>query len=369
MKLSTPGPLHSRHFTESILKSMFEGLIILDQSNRVEAVNEAALKLFRLTSEEEFLGRHINTLYLNEDGADNFIARMNAHGNLRDQEDTFVQCDGRTFTGLYSASLIPNTENSTEVKVIFIQDITERNSTLKKLAEYTERLEKSNKELDQFAYIVSHDLKAPLRAISNLSTWLQEDLGPTLSDDVRSNLNLLRSRVSRLESLINGVLQYSKTGKEQVASETVETYLLLSEVLELLSPPPHFKIEIDPTLPTLEAPRTLLYQVFSNLVSNAIKYCDKEEGLIRVSVVDQNDHYEFSVEDNGPGIDPEYHEKIFIIFQTLQSRDKFESTGIGLTITRRIVEDRKGRIWVESEPGKGSKFIFTWPKENQINRT
>jgi light-regulated signal transduction histidine kinase (bacteriophytochrome) len=248
-------------------------------------------------------------------------------------------------------------------KMVLFRDITAQKKATEKIAEYTVKLEKSNKELDQFAYIVSHDLKAPLRAISNLSLWLQEDLGASLSEDSKNNLTMLRNRVKRMESLINGILDYSKVGRDQMPSARIDVFRLLGEVLELLSPPPHIKVEINREMPVMEAPKIMLLQVFSNLIGNAIKYNDKKEAHIKVYSTEKTNSYEFTIEDNGPGIAPEYHEKIFVIFQTLQSRDKFESTGIGLTIVKRILDERGGKIWVESHEGKGSKFIFDWPKQ------
>jgi signal transduction histidine kinase len=132
----------------------------------------------------------------------------------------------------------------------------------------------------------------------------------------------------------------------------------------MLAPPAAIAFRIIEPIPIVTAPRTMLLQVFANLISNAIKYNDKPEGLIQVYCTIQDQHYEFVVEDNGPGIPAEFHETIFVIFHTLHSRDKFESTGIGLTIVKRILEENGGKIWVESEPGKGSKFKFLWPRQN-----
>jgi PAS domain S-box-containing protein len=360
--------LYSGQFTASILKSMHEGLLVLDKANRIATANEAALDFFGFSRFEDLYGRFFSELYVDEDGGADFIAILELEGILNGIENTFVRTDGQSFTGLYSATIIHDVENSEPLKLIFIQDITERRKSAEKLSEYTKLLEKSNKELNQFAYVVSHDLKAPLRAISNLSSWLMEDLGPELSGDNKSNLETLRGRVQRLDALINGILEYSKVGRESLAPEAIDTYGLLTEVLEMLSPPSHIKVELAPEMPVVESPKTLLFQVFSNLISNAIKYNDKSEGCIKISGVERGNLHEFVIEDNGPGIAPEYHEKIFVIFQTLQARDKFESTGIGLTIVKRIVEDRKGKIWVESELGKGSKFIFTWPRDSQEDK-
>jgi signal transduction histidine kinase len=193
---------------------------------------------------------------------------------------------------------------------------------------------------------------------------LQEDLGDTLVEENKKNLTMLRGRVERLESLINGILQYSKIGRVEMASQSVDVYLLLKEIVEMLCPPANIGVEINSQMPVLEVPKIMLLQVFSNLISNAIKYNDKANGIIKVYATEKEHEYEFVVEDNGPGIPSEFRETIFLIFHTLQSRDKFESTGIGLTIVKRIVEERGGTIWVESALGGGSKFIFSWPKQN-----
>ncbi|GHN00798.1 PAS domain-containing sensor histidine kinase [Cytophagales bacterium WSM2-2] len=355
--------LLQKHFISGVLKSIREGLLVLNEANQIEVTNEAALKLFGFSKNEELSGRHFEALCADKTAVKKFIALLETQGSVKNHEGVFIRFNEQQFIGSCSATIISDRESSGVVKLIFIRDVSEEKKSLEKLAEYANLLEKNNKELDQFAYIVSHDLKAPLRAISNLSVWLQEDLGP-LSDENKNNLELLQGRVKRLESLINGILEYSKVGREKASSETIDVFQLITEVLEMLSPPSNIKVDISLEMSTIDAPKTMLYQVFSNLVSNAIKYNDKKEGQIKVIGADCGTHYEFAIEDNGPGIEKEYHEKIFVIFQTLQSRDKFESTGIGLTIVKRIVEDRKGKVWVESEPGKGSKFIFTWPKQD-----
>ena len=232
------------------------------------------------------------------------------------------------------------------------------------LLSYSEQLKKQNKELNQFSYVVSHDLKAPLRAIFKLSEWIEEDLGDNIPEDSKKNLETLRGRVFRLESLINGLLEYSKIGRTDVLLENVDTKKMVHDIVDLLNPPQHIKVNVQENMPMVYTKRILLQQVFSNLIGNAVKYHDKkEEGIITVKAKEIGKFYTFVVEDNGPGIEKEYHEKIFAIFQTLETRDRVEGTGIGLSIVKKIIEEVGGAIKVESEPGKGSKFIFTWPKE------
>jgi signal transduction histidine kinase len=222
-------------------------------------------------------------------------------------------------------------------------------------------LERSNTELDQFAYVASHDLKAPLRGIANLAQWIEEDLPGEAPAEVKEHLELLKGRAHRMEGLIDGILQYSRAGRVRSAFEDVDTRALVKEVVDLLDPPDTLEIEIASELPTLHAERLPLQQVFMNLLGNSIKYVGRPDGRIRVEAEMAHGTYEFSVTDNGPGIAPGYHERSFGIFQTLEARDKVDGTGIGLSLVKKIVEHRGGRVWVESDEGAGATFRFTWP--------
>ena len=226
----------------------------------------------------------------------------------------------------------------------------------------TATLEKRNQELDQFAYAASHDLKAPLRAIANLSEWIEEDLEDKLDDDTRHQMNLLRSRVHRLENLINGLLVYSRIGRLKSEPQEVAVGEMIAEIIDLLDVPDSFQIQIQEEMPSLFTELIPLQQVFNNLISNAIKHSDHDRGQIVISAKEQNNFYEFAVADNGKGIDPKYHERIFTIFSTLEARDSKESTGIGLAIVKKAVENQGGKIEVESQVGAGTTFRFTWKK-------
>jgi PAS domain S-box-containing protein len=230
------------------------------------------------------------------------------------------------------------------------------------LAALTDSLRHSNQELDQFAYVTSHDLKAPLRGISNLSHWIEEDLGDRFTPEAREQMRLLRGRVVRMESLINALLEYSHVGRTQGKTRRINTAELLAGVIEWIGGPKELHIEIDPQMPVFETDAIRLQQVFSNLLENAVKHHGRPQGHIRVACRDLGDFFEFSVIDDGKGIEERYHERIFTIFQTLQPRDQVEGAGIGLSLVKKIVQSKGGRVSLESEPGHGAVFRFTWPK-------
>lgn len=221
-------------------------------------------------------------------------------------------------------------------------------------------LKKKNNELDQFAYVVSHDLKAPLRGIHNIINWVEEDHANELTGSVKDNLDLIKGRAGRLENMINGLLEYARIGKVKRNIESVNISHLLHEQKELLVPA-NFRFLVKGEMPVLNTEKIQIEQVFSNLISNAVKYNHKAEGMISIEAKKGNGSYEFSMTDDGIGIQKEYFEKIFMIFQTLQERDAFESTGVGLAIVKKIIDEKKGNISVESEEGKGTTFRFTWP--------
>jgi signal transduction histidine kinase len=244
------------------------------------------------------------------------------------------------------------------------QELQSLNETLEDSVAYrTAEAERRAQYLEQFAYVTSHDLKAPLRAVSNLAEWIEEDLADKLDDASRYQLTLLRDRVRRMHDLIEGLLEYSRVGGATEAEEHIDSRELVSEVLDSLSPPEEFKVKIKGEMPTLYADRLQLGQVFSNLISNSLKHHGGTKGKIRVKGESHGENYQFSVCDDGQGIAPEYHDKIFLMFQSLESNDFENSTGIGLALVKKIVEEHGGSISLESALGEGACFNFTWLKK------
>lgn len=251
-------------------------------------------------------------------------------------------------------------ETAQEASLNIMEDLEKKNdeaeASLKEIA-------RVNKELSDFAYIVSHDLKAPLRVIGTITGWLAEDYKDKLDDAGKEQLSVLLQKTKKMHDMIEGILQYSRVGRIKGTPESIDTGKVAEQVREALAPPANIQINIYEPMPTLTIDPVQINQIIQNLISNAIKYMDKPEGIIEVGCREAGEFWEFYVKDNGPGIEERHFERIFQIFQTLKARDEFESTGIGLTIVKKIIEQNNGRIWVESEIGKGSTFKFTIPKK------
>ncbi|MCH8331018.1 MAG: GHKL domain-containing protein, partial [Bacteroidetes bacterium] len=226
-----------------------------------------------------------------------------------------------------------------------------------------EKLETSNRDLNDFANVVSHDLKAPLRGIGSLSEMLITDYSSKLDEKGKRLTEMMINRVERMQNLISSVLKYSKEGAEAQTIEDIKLNSLIEETVEFLSPPDHVEVIIQKDMPKLKMAKVQLTIILENLISNAIKYMDKESGRIEIGCVTEGTLLKFNVSDNGPGIDPKYHDKIFQIFQTLDKKSEYESTGIGLALAKKIVNNIGGKIWVDSKEGQGSTFYFTVPIE------
>jgi PAS domain S-box-containing protein len=343
---------------QSILQSTIEySIIALNLQGVIMFWNEGAKHNYGFNAEEMVHRQNIRVLHTPEDVASGRVQEfMDLAYQVGKAEGDFerVRKDNSRFTASVYLNLRRNDIGIPTGYVMVSKDVTES-----KLME--EQLIKTNQELEQFAYVASHDLKAPLRAIERLSSWIEEDNMDKLDPKSQENLRLLRQRTNRMSNLIDGILQYSRAGRVDLDVHEVDSNELVKEVIDSLNPSKKIKIFYK-NLPVLPAAKVPLSQVFANLISNSIKHHERPTGTIEIGSHDKGRYYEFYVKDNGPGIEKEYFDKIFVIFQTLKSRDELEATGIGLSIVKKIVESQGGKIRVESELGKGSTFFFTWPK-------
>jgi signal transduction histidine kinase len=311
----------------------------------------------------EELTRHVVAIGKNKDITAKFsIERNDEIGILAKEFDYMIEQLAKTREKLREQSYsLGKAETTTRM----LDDLRKRASELE---DAYKKLENANQELKDFAHIVSHDLKAPLRGIRTVCDWILTDSADKLGEEGKEQMNLLVSRVERMHNLIGGVLQYSRVGCLEEKKEQVDLNEVVSEVIDMIGIPGDIQLSIEKELPVVECGQVKIMQVFGNLLGNAVKHMDKPQGHVKIDYVEEDGFWKFSVTDNGPGIEEEHFDRIFRMFQTLKPRDKFESTGIGLTVVKKIVESYGGRIWVESKLGEGSTFYFTFPKlQLQVN--
>jgi signal transduction histidine kinase len=226
-------------------------------------------------------------------------------------------------------------------------------------------LSKANAELDQFAYAASHDLRAPLRGISNLASWIDEDLPETTAEATKEHLRLLKVRAARMDRLINGLLELARVGRARQKPERVDVTELLHETIELTNPREASRIMMIGEMPMLVTERAALQQVLHHLIANALQHAGRDDVVVRISAIDRGDDWEIAIADNGAGIPAEHQERVWQLFQTLQSRDIVETTGIGLAIVRKQVDSNGGRVWIDPAAPSGTTIRFTWPKRTK----
>ena len=397
----------SRNLIEAIVANVIDGVMVINAQGNIESFNAAASTMFgycptevvgwpwqRLLKQEPDSTQRV--LYYSTDAhrsgsGDPTADHPTADHPTTDHRRTSMappvgeiwQAMGQRKSGeCFPIEASMNSIVLDNDRIVIIRDITSRQEVAAKLqakaiqlADLNHSLKvsnqsllQSNRELDQFAYITSHDLKAPLRAIANLSEWIEEDMdalmGAGLTDGMRSNMHLLRSRVGRMQSLLNSLLEYSRAGRHLTPITVVDVHGLLTEIIQTLDPPDTFTTVIVAPMPTLLTRRQPLQQVFTHLIDNAIRHHPTKMGMINISVVDLGDRYEFAISDNGDGIDPQFQERIYTIFQTLKARDVQENMGAGLAIIKKIVTAEGGIIRLESTAGSGATFRFTWLKQS-----
>ncbi len=349
----------------AIVDTAVDAIITIDERGTIDSFNPAAEHLFGYAP-SEVLGKNVSLLMPSpyHEEHDGYLQRYLATGEKRiigiGREVVAQRKDGTAFPIELAVS-----EMQVGGRRLFtglVHDITQRKQAQARQEELIRELEGANDELKNFAYIVSHDLKAPLRGIGSLADWLVVDQAEKLDDEGREYLRLITQRVRRMDGLIDGILQYSRVGRVKETRVEVDLNQLLRDVIDSLAPPEHIAITVAGALPTIRTEKTRIQQVFQNLLSNAIKYMDKPHGEIRIDCTDAGEDWGFSVSDNGPGIEARHFKRIFQLFQTLAPRDRVESTGVGLALVKKIVEMYGGKIWLESKLGEGSTFFFTLPK-------
>jgi len=384
----------SRNLIEAIVANVIDGVMVINPKGKIEAFNAAAVNMFGY-GPTEVVGWSWKKLLKQESDSTQRLLHYstgvprqrlenadNRHTNMAPPVGEIWQATGQRKNGeCFPIEASMNSIVLGSDRIIILRDITSRQQLTAKfqakaiqladlnysLKVSNQSLLQSNHELDQFAYITSHDLKAPLRAIANLSEWIEEDMGAVLTDGTRSQMHLLRSRVGRMQSLLNSLLEYSRAGRNPTPITVVDVHLLLTEIVQTLDPPETFTTVIVAPMPTMLTRRQPLKQVFTHLIDNAIRHHPTKMGMINVSVVDLGDRYEFAISDNGDGIDVQFQERIYTIFQTLKARDLQENMGAGLAIIKKIVTAEGGIIRLESTAGSGATFRFTWLKQSPMN--
>jgi PAS domain S-box-containing protein len=359
--------MNADYYLDAIIRSTHDAFIGKDTRNIIRFWNRGAEKLYGYSSAEA-IGKHISIIVppdrINELEA--LVGRVLQNKETVHRETVRRHKDGSGIEIALSLSPILDREGAVVGIAAIGRDIRERKKAEQEIRQQKDDLEAINRELRDFAHTISHDLKAPLRAVAHLSEWIYEDYIDRLDEAGRQNLQRLKSSVTRMSGLIDGVLNYSSIGRKMLKMEPVDLNALLQETISSLHVPEHVAIMITDNLPVVSGNRVQLGQVFQNLLNNALQNMDKAHGEIQVRSMRDNGEWRFSVRDNGRGIERAYFDRIFQPFQTLTPRDGVKSTGIGLSIVRKIIEVHGGKIWLESEPGRGTVFYFTLPVKNQI---
>lgn len=356
------------------LESTADGILVVDANGRIKGHNKRFAVMWQIPDSVLESGDDDQTLafVLSQlEDPDGFLTKVRELYDTPAAEsfDVVHFRDGRIFERHSNPQCI---DNDIVGRVCSFRDITQRVRADHEQVRLVAELENANRdlanvnqELNDFAYIVSHDLKAPLRGIRALADWLSADYTDTLDSKGQEQLRLLVNRVDQMHDLIEGILQYSRIGRIKDEIVPIDLCELIPNIIDILAPPEHITITVQENLPIVHAEHTKALQVFQNLLSNAIKYMDKPAGHIEIHCTEVDGVWEFSVSDNGPGIEEKHFQTIFQMFQTLSPRDGIESTGIGLALVKKIVEIHGGTIRVESEPGKGSTFLFTLPHKQK----
>lgn len=365
----------ARQEWEDTFQAIGHPALILNQAHQVLAANRAALQATGLTEDALKAKKCFEVFHL----SDHPPKECPLNTALHSKRGRTTEMEIEALRGNFLVSCTPFMDEQGNLqKVIHIAtDITDRkrmeqqlhhlNADLEeRVRQRTRELEAANKELTNFAYVVSHDLKAPLRSIHQLASWLAEDYTDVLGDEGQEITALLTGRVRRMDRLIEGILEYSRVGRMTGEWLACDLNTVVKNVIDMLAPPEDIQIQIPEALPVVIGDQIQLEQLFQNLLGNAIKFMRHPPGKVTIGSVEAERHWTLWVSDNGPGIEAQYQEKIFQMFQTLAPRDEHENTGIGLALVKKIITLHGGQVWVESAPGQGSTFWFTLPKQAGI---
>lgn len=348
----------------SELRGVFENIVdvyvVMDLFGNVLKMNESAVKLLGFDNTEQAF--NLNQLVIPSEQGRVFEAfgSLLENGALTDFKVNILTNKGEPKLVHINASLIYDSNNKPIAAQGIVRDITEFTNLQKQKEKLLKELKNSNEHLQEYAYIVSHDLKSPLRGIYSLVTWIKDDNLENLDTDSLEHIQLIQSKLDKMDRLISDILQYSVVSTTSNKKEEVDMNSLIEYVVQMLHVPEHIDISVISDMPKLLGDRTKLQQLVQNLLGNAIKYNDKELGVITVESKELENQFHFIIKDNGIGIDEKYHEKIFEVFNYL--KESKDSTGIGLSVVKKIVESHGGKIWVESILGEGSSFHFTLNK-------
>jgi PAS domain S-box-containing protein len=351
------------------LENMYDAVMLMDSQGGVLSFNKAAEQIFGYST-DDIIGKNIRTLVAEIDHGeprqslvDSFLSQE--VGTIGQSFETLGRrANGEQF--FMTIAVVDITLNNQLFFSATVRDISLRKATESKMKQYMLHLERSNKELDDFAYVASHDLKAPLRGIMQLASWIREDVQDSANTQTLDYLALMQNRITRLENLLNDLLAYSRIGRKHGEFKSINVSEMVAETFKLLSPPVNFTLNCSVDLPDFNTLSTPFELVMRNLINNAIKHHDSDCGAITVTAKNMREHIEFTVKDDGPGIAPEHQQRIFGLFQTLKPRDEVEGSGMGLAIIKKIIERYHCTINVESDGVRGTQFQFTWPKYNLL---
>ena len=346
----------------SIIANMNLGLVEVDDEDNILMVNQSFCDMVGYTS-MELIGRDAVEVV-------NMVAedreKLKVHNKKRKQgiSDSY-EVGVITKTGekrFWLISGAPKYDDFGNVigSIGIHLDITDQKNLELQKENLLAELEASNKGLQEYAHIVSHDLKSPLRSVSALATWLYEDYKDQLDETGSYNLKMMQEKIEGMDKLITGILKYSTVNNDVFDNTEVDVNEVIQEITEIIYIPENVSINIAQQLPVIKADKTKIHQLFQNFLSNAAVNIDKPKGVIEIDFKEIDNYWEFSIKDNGVGIPEEYHEKIFQIFQSIGNQER--STGIGLSIVKKIIDRYSGKVWLESEIGEGTTFYFTLAK-------